>query len=265
MKIHLPRECHNSLRGSGPIRASVIGACADGNCQVLARQGVDKPVAGDAGRTERWVHCMVWVVIGLVLCVAVGPILWLLPSKASRRQAAFRAAARQAGLVVELERVPKVDAGPEERVSAGGALREPEIECAAYRLTLPKRMAAAPQWRLLKCGEPNDRAPVAALPVRLGGWTMLTRPRNVGALDECYWHEVQAVVDALPGDCVAVGATPQAVTWYGRERMVDVARSADVAASTDVEPAEVVAAIVGGLERLAGLQRSAAARPSGDV
>ena len=91
----------------------------------------------------------------LAIVVAAGPILWLLPSKRDKRLAELRAAARRAGLVVEIVAVPKLDADASERVSAGGVARHATIDCAAYRLPLPRPLTAAPHWQLLKSAREN--------------------------------------------------------------------------------------------------------------
>ena len=173
---------------------------------------------------------MVWIVIALVLAAAIGPVFYLMPSKASRRQAALRTAARQAGLVVEVASVPKLDADAPERVSSGGEPRDAKIDCAAYRLPLARRLVRAPRWMLLKSARENRFLP---------GWTTLTPPVAVPVERAAYWREVGAIIDALPGSCVAVEAAAQMVTWYGRERI------------GDANPETLVQAIRDGLAKLA--------------
>ena len=151
---------------------------------------------------------MVWIIVALVLAVVVGPVFWLLPSKRDRRVAELRVAARRAGLVVEMVALPKVDAAAHERVSAGGAPRNPSIDCAAYRLLLPKPLHGAPRWRLLKSeGEGSS------------GWTSQQPARNLPVPLGDYWQRIGAVVDALPGGCVGVEATEQAIAWLGKEQL----------------------------------------------
>ena len=173
---------------------------------------------------------MVWIVIALVLIAAVGPVFYLMPSKASRRQAALRTAARQAGLVVEVASVPKLDADAAERVSSGGAPRDARIDCAAYRLPLARRLVQAPRWMLLKSPRENRF---------LAGWTTLTPPVSVPVAGAAYWREVAGIVDALPGSCVAVEAGAQTVSWFGTERI------------GDGDPATLAQTIRDGLETLA--------------
>ena len=160
---------------------------------------------------------MVWIVIALVLIAAVGPVFYLMPTKARRRQAALRTAARQAGLVVEIASVPKPDAQAAELVSSGGEPRDAKIDCAAYRLPLARRLVLAPRWMLLRSARENRF---------LAGWTTLTPPVAVPVERAAYWREVAVIVDALPGSCVAVEAAAQTVSWYGRERIGDASPDA---------------------------------------
>ena len=180
---------------------------------------------------------VVWIVIVLVSALAIGPILWLLPSKRDKLVSRFRAVARRRGLVVELVSVPKLDAAAVEHVSAGGKARDVTIQCAALRLPLPSATAEAPCWRLLKsAGESRH----------LEGWAVLDAVRTPPIEDE-YWQRVAAIVDALPGGCVGVEATQRSVSWLGREHF-------------DGEAVEtVVAQIAAGLEAIAKLHEELAA------
>ena len=186
---------------------------------------------------------MVWIVVGIVVIAAIGPLFWLLPSKRDRLLGELRTLARNAGLVVEVTRVPKIDASAEERVSSGGAAREATIECAAYRLALPKRLPHAPRWLLFKSGRENRYLP---------GWTTFASPTGLPATRKAYWQEVGALVDSLPGGCIAVEAAVRHITWYGRERV-------DGAAA-----AEVVVAIRDGLTALGELHRALNEVPEDD-
>ena len=176
---------------------------------------------------------MVWIVVALVLALAVGPLLWLRPSKRDKLVSRCRQAARRAGLVVELAHVPKLDATASERVSAGGVARDVSIECAAYRLPLPSSIVDAPRWRLLKDpavrrqarreGNSGDRdgAGVAALRENryVDGWRMREPPRDAPPAGADYWQRLAAMIDALPGGCVAVEADSRTIAWLGQERV----------------------------------------------
>ena len=90
---------------------------------------------------------MTWIVIALVLLMAFGPVLWLVPSKRDRRLARLRTEARQEGLSVEIRQIPKTNPSAAERVSAGGEIRDPVRTCAAYVLTLQHKLRYLPSGR----------------------------------------------------------------------------------------------------------------------
>ena len=186
---------------------------------------------------------LVWIVVGVIVIAAIGPLFWLLPSKRDRLLSELRTEARHSGLVVEVTRVPKIDASAEERVSSGGAAREATIECAAYRLALPKRLPHAPRWLLFKSGRENRYLP---------GWTTLAPPTGLPATQQAYWQAVGALIDSVPGGCVAVEAAVRHISWYGRERV-------DGAAAT-----EVVAGIRDCLTALGELHRALNEVPEDD-
>lgn len=184
-----------------------------------------------AGRRD-----VVWLIVALGLLVAFGPIVWLMPSKRDRQLAKLREAARRAGLVVELVRVPVLDARPEERVSAGGVARDAQRSCTAYRLPVHGVDDVAPGWFVLR-----DAAGADPLP----GWTRHPerRPRGLPSDAGPYWTRVGRAVATLEERCVALECTPASVTWYWLENAGQRA------------PAEVVAGIAECLRALAALQR----------
>ena len=153
---------------------------------------------------------MVWIVVAVVVVAALGPLFWLLPSRRERRISAFRVAARRVGLAVEIASIEKLDASAEERVSAAGVPRQARLSCVAYRLPLPQPLFDAPRWQLLKSARDNHRC--------LPGWTVARESFEVPVQGD-YWQRVRAIVDALPGGCVGVEATPGAIVWYGLERL----------------------------------------------
>lgn len=169
---------------------------------------------------EREFLDVAWLVVALVLGLAVGPLLLLLPSKRDKLVGECRQAARRAGLIVEMTRIPKLDATANERVSAGGVARDASIECAAYRLPLAPTAGEPPTWRLLRSPRENRY---------LAGWTTLDPPRNAPPAGHDYWRLLAAIVDALPGGCIAVEATPRSIGWLGLERLGD--RSAETVVS----------------------------------
>ena len=165
---------------------------------------------------------MTWLIIGVILLAAFGPVLWLLPSPRDRHLSALREQARKEGLVVELRRLPKLDPAPEERVSAGGKVREPVVECMAYSHMLGRRLQALGAWRLLRfAAEPDEKIPQ--------GWTIdpamrVARPEVDRVRD---W--LQPLLLALPEDVVGLEFTGSAVAAYWLE-----SASASVATVTEL-------------------------------
>jgi len=145
-----------------------------------------------------------WIVIGLVLLAAFGPVLWLLPSANDRRLTKLRGRARTLGLEVEIVRLPDVNAAPEERVTAGGRRREPTVAATAYRLPCPRKLTRAPAWRLLRGGDVGP----------LSGWQWDGAPAGSPA----YWAKLAPVLARLPADALACAAQPHAVCCWWRER-----------------------------------------------
>jgi hypothetical protein len=147
---------------------------------------------------------MQWMVIGLVLLAAFGPVLWLLPSANDRRLTKLRGRARSLGLEVELARLPDVAAAPAERVTAGGRRREPTVTATVYRLPSRRKLARAPTWRILRGG---DAGPVA-------GWQWDGVPGGGSA----YWAKLAPLLARLPADALACAAQVHAVCCFWRER-----------------------------------------------
>ena len=185
---------------------------------------------------------MVWLIVALGLLVAFGPIVWLMPSRRDRQLAKLREAARRAGLVVELVRVPVLDARPEERVSAGGVARDAQRACTAYRLPVHGVDDAGPDWFLLRDAASAD--PLAGFARHPG-----RRSRGLPAEAAAYWTRVGGAVAALAERCVALECSPAAVTWYWLENAGQRA------------PAEIVAEIAQCLQALAALRRETAREP----
>lgn len=180
---------------------------------------------------------MVWIVIAAILIAAIGPLFWLLPSRRERQQAAWRAAARAEGLIVELASVTKLDATAAERVTAGGERRAARRQCAAYRLPLLPPIEAAPRWLLLKSPCENRYLP---------GWTTPHPPTALPKPAAEYWQALEPLLAALPGGCIGVEANTRTISWLGLET-----------ADAD-DPATAAAAIATGLAAIAALHRQVA-------
>lgn len=155
---------------------------------------------------------MTWILIGLLLVVAFGPVLWLVPSKRDKRLSAMRTRARSEGLLVEMRRIPKPDPRPEERVSSGGRVREPVIECASYSQPLDRSLKYLPAWRLVR-----KRAVEAEDP--FPDWQFDVRPQGEG---RAFLPEVLEITEkaltGLPDDVVAVEVAARMVLTYWLER-----------------------------------------------
>lgn len=128
---------------------------------------------------------LIWLLALAALALAFGPILYFLPSKKDRRLAALRTEARRLGLQVELRPVPKLDAGANERVTAGGRQRSPTHPSVCYWLALPLATAPLGSWRLLR--GPSGWVADAELPP----------PADLAA-------RLLPLFDPLPEDAVAV-------------------------------------------------------------
>lgn len=155
---------------------------------------------------------MTWVLIGLVLVIAFGPVLWLVPSKRDKRLSAMRSRARTEGLVVEVRRIPKPNPDPEDRVSAGGKVRKPVIECASYALPLQRSLKVLPAWRVLRKDSEDGPDPFQ-------DWQYDQRPKGEGrAYLDAVLAEARTVLDALPADVAAFEVSPRMVLAYWLEK-----------------------------------------------
>lgn len=152
---------------------------------------------------------MTWLIIAAVLLAAFGPVLWLLPSRRDRRLAAMRQAARQAGLVVELVRIPKTNPSAEDRVSAGGVIRDPVRECAAYALPLPRSLKFVPSLRLL-WAEGSDDGPWP-------GWSYNPRPDMRNPRLAPTLARIEPLLGTLPEDVAGLEITPRRVVVFWLE------------------------------------------------
>lgn len=155
---------------------------------------------------------MTWLLIFLALVVAFGPVLWLVPSKRDKRLAAMRSRARSEGLIVEMRRIRKPDPAPEERVSPGGKVREPVLECASYGLPLARGLKYLPSWRLVRRAAPGDPDPFSE-------WQYDLRPKGEGRefLAQVLPH-VETLLAVLPKDVAALEVTGRMVLAFWLEK-----------------------------------------------
>jgi len=172
-----------------------------------------------------------WILIAVVLLIAFGPVLWLVPSRKDRRLAALRERARSEGLVVDIRRLPKRDAAPEERVSAGGQVRDPVIECAAYGRLFGKKLRYLPGFRLL-------RAPAEGAPDPFAGWQYDERPKGEGRAHlEAELSRLRDALERLPSDVIGFEIGSRGAFAYWLEKP-----------GSTVESVAGLAAVLGDLE-----------------
>jgi hypothetical protein len=182
---------------------------------------------------------MTWLIILVILIVAFGPVMWLVPSRRDRRLAAMRQQARQEGMVVELRRLPKPDPLPEERVTAGGRVLEPKQELAVYQWPLARRLRHLPVWRLLRKG-----AGIEALP----GWAFEIgkKPRH-GQLDAVL-HTLEPMFARLPEDIMAVECEDRVLNAYWMEKPENGPAEVSALADTLASAAQSLEALEHALE-----------------
>jgi hypothetical protein len=152
---------------------------------------------------------MTWLIIGLILLAAFGPVLWLVPSRKDRHLSALREQARLEGLVVELRRLPKLQPSAHERVTAGGRVKKPVQECAAYMQMLRRRLVMLPGWRVHRgTGDLEAR----------GGWYFDFELRARGDAFDATMSALDPLFGGLPADVVAVELTDRTLLAYWLER-----------------------------------------------
>ena len=191
---------------------------------------------------------MTWLLIAVVLLVAFGPVLWLVPSKKDKRLAAMRERGRKEGLVIEMRRIPKVSPDPTDRVTPGGKVLKPELACASYGLMLPRRLRHLPAWRAVRAAAAGDDGPFP-------GWDYDQRPKGPGRAHlGAMLDKLKPVFDDLIEDVAALEISASAVLAYCLERP-----------GTGVETVSELAAVLRRLEaELTGLERAIEAELAND-
>ena len=159
---------------------------------------------------------MTWVFIVLaVLVLGFGPILWLRPTARDRRQAALRGRARSVGFGLDVKALPRLDAKPEERVSAAAQLRDASELLAVYRWTIARKLTPLSSCRFLR--GPVDSEPSRAAVRIIPGWFF--DPEQ--AFPPEGWRWLQPVLEGalaeLPADVPALALEPRAISFYWRE------------------------------------------------
>ena len=93
---------------------------------------------------------LTWLIIALVLVIAIGPVMYLLPSKKDKRLSALREQARKLGLNVRITHVRKLDPTGPERVSSAGEQLDPKVNCVAYSRSVRANLVAFQDLQLIK-------------------------------------------------------------------------------------------------------------------
>ena len=158
---------------------------------------------------------MNWFIIILILAAAFGPIAYLMPSARDKALTGLRAAARAAGLEVEITQLPKLAAEAHERVSAGGIARTPILEGVGYLWRFRTRPAADLRWRVLRA--PTDEFAVAP------GWELdrsfaeaTTPPPTTD-----YWKILYDIAGDLPADTVGLAVSQAGCLCYWQEQIAE--------------------------------------------
>ena len=163
-----------------------------------------------SGRSWNGADDVTWLIVGLLLLAAFGPIVWLIPSRTDRRLARMRAHARKVGLTVQLSPIKKRNADASERVTSAGAPKTPTITCAAYRLAFARPIKHLPAWKADR--DTNaDAGPVS-------GWVWDVAPTGPQASS---LSDVWPLLGTLPEDALAVEATRLDVACWWLERAPD--------------------------------------------
>ena len=111
---------------------------------------------------------MTWLIIALVVIVAVGPVMYLLPSKRDKRLAGLREEARKTGLNIRITHVPKLDPSGTERVNASGQRLEPKTSCVAYGRAVRVNLMPFRDLLLLKL----PAQPTVPYSLAIDGWAL---------------------------------------------------------------------------------------------
>lgn len=152
---------------------------------------------------------MLWIMLTTAMLIIFGGMLAVLPSKRERLIGQMRIEARKQGLHIGSESVRNVNAPMHERVTSGGRVKTPMIQCVVWGKHYTEEFAEIPTWRLLKSAK--NKSPIAGYVAD----PPLSDEQN--QMDSSYWSEIQKVLENLPGRLVAIQCTQQTVSWIGNE------------------------------------------------
>ncbi|MEM1433553.1 MAG: hypothetical protein AAGG11_05820 [Pseudomonadota bacterium] len=159
---------------------------------------------------------MTWIaIIGLIIIVGFGPLMWLRPTNKDRRLAALRSKARSIGFSMSVKSLPRLDPAPEERVSAGGKPREATQLLAVYEWLMARRLPAMEGFRILR-GPAADALSRPAVAVS-SGWYFDPEQTFPPAGWATLAPSLEAHLAALPGDVAALALEPRQIALYWQE------------------------------------------------
>jgi hypothetical protein len=161
-----------------------------------------------------------WFIIVLALGVAIGPILYLMPTERDRYLTSLRAQARKLGYTVQLDKVLKVNPDPDERVTAGGSIRQIAVSCTRYQLPLGVTVNAVSPILLLRISS-TPTIPVERLSPfwAVNGLDVSQRKAiKRWQSDSSSLGELVAVLDQMPRDVLAVQLDKRFIAAFWREQ-----------------------------------------------
>jgi hypothetical protein len=142
---------------------------------------------------------MKWLWIFLSIALALGPVMWMMPSPHQSRLAKLRARAQALGLEVKIAAMPQLHRAQ--------VRKEAPLMGALYRLKFPPQYASKhhiTEW--LVCREPNAQE-----------WD----PQGIEAVPAAQREVVQALLTQLPDDVAGIDQNIMGIAIYWRE-MSDV-------------------------------------------
>ena len=154
---------------------------------------------------------MFWIMLTTAALLVFGGLLAVLPSKRERQIGQMRIEARKQGIHIGSDTLPNVNAPLVERVTSGGKIRKPTIQCVVWGKHYSDDSATFPSWRLLKSDKGNT-------PIE-GFEANPPLDNTQSSLNGSYWISVQEVLDSIPKEIAALQCTPQSVAWIGVERL----------------------------------------------
>ena len=169
--------------------------------------------------TEYDENKLTWLIIALVLVVAIGPVLYLLPTAKDKRLTGLRETARRLGLTVRLTRVRKLNPAPTERVNAAGEEQYPTTACVSYAWPIKTSLHRFQDLQLLK--EPAD---VSVPCVKIvPGWVLgeVSEVQGEGVdlrSMQPMLSEMKALMDTLPDDTLGVELSRRFVACLWQEK-----------------------------------------------